>query len=89
METTGLHVIIFGQGNLEAMKPETKDSWTIMHEDDVLYLGTLPQAFNHSELNLFPYVFHLFTFKIKKIIGSESHLMSGDSVILFIVISAQ
>lgn len=66
METTGLHVTIFGQGNLEAMKPETKDSWTIMHEDDVFYLGTLPQAFNHSELNLFPYVFHLFTFKIKR-----------------------
>lgn len=40
------------------------------------------------ELNFLPYVFHSFTFKIK-IIGSESHLLSGDSVILFIVISAQ
>lgn len=33
---------IFGHGNLEAMKPETKDSWTLMHEDDVLFLGSLP-----------------------------------------------
>lgn len=65
MRTTGLPVHIFGHGNLEAMKPETKDSWTLMHEDDVLFLGTLPKAFNHSELNLFPYVFHSFTFKIK------------------------
>ena len=88
METTGLPVCIIGQGNLlEAMKLETKDSWNIMYEDDLVFLGTLPQAFNHSELNLFPYAFHSFAFKIK-IIGSESHLMSGDSMILFIVISA-
>ena len=49
METTGLPVSIFGQGNLlEAMKLETKDAWNIMHEDDLLFLGTLPQAFSHS-----------------------------------------
>lgn len=40
------------------------------------------------ELNFFPYVFHSFTFKIK-IIGSGSHFMSGDSLILYTVISAQ
>lgn len=48
METTGLPVHIFGQGNLEGMKLETKDSWNTVHEDDLLFLGTLPQAFNHS-----------------------------------------
>lgn len=58
-----------------------------MYEDD-LFLGALPQAFNHCELNFFPYVFYSFTFKIK-IIGSESHSMSGDSVVPFIVISVQ
>lgn len=63
METTGLPVRIIGQGKLEAMKPETKDSWNIMHEDDLVFLGTLPQAFSHSELNLFLYVFHSFTIK--------------------------
>lgn len=88
METTGLPVRMLGQVNLEAMKPESNYSWNIMHEDDLIFLGTLPQAFSHSELNLFPYVFHSFAFKIK-IIGSESPLMSGESMILFIVISAQ
>lgn len=88
METARLPVCMFGQVNLEAMKTERNNSWNIMHEDDLVFLGTLPQAFSHSELNLFPYVFHSFAFKIK-IIGSESPLMSGESMILFIVISAQ
>lgn len=88
METTGLPVHMVGQVKLEAMKLKSNDSWNIMHEDDHVFLGTLPQAFSHSELNLFPYVFHSFAFKIK-IIGSESPLMSGESMILFIVISAQ
>lgn len=88
METTGLPVHMVGQVNVGAMKPESMDSWNIMHEDDLVFLGTLPQAFSHSELNLFPYVFDSFAFKIK-IIGSGSPLMSGESMILFIVISAQ
>lgn len=47
METAGPPVCVFGQQNpLEAIKPETKDSWNTMHQDD-LFLGTLPQAFNH------------------------------------------
>lgn len=78
MGTTGLPVHTFGQGHLEAVKPEMKDSWNIMLEDDLFPWQSSTSLQSLCALNFFPYVFHSFTFKIK-IISSESHLMSGDS----------
>lgn len=49
-----------------------------MHEDNLFPWHSSTSLQSLCALNFFPYGFHSFTFKIK-IIGSESHLMSGDS----------